>query len=61
MFDFITYGGHQVDGLATEEFATSLRSDGMLALARLQRRLRLIESPYGRRRRSSAAIGSMPR
>jgi len=46
VFDFITYGGHQVDGLATEEFATSLRRDGMLALARLQRRLRLIESPY---------------
>jgi isocitrate/methylisocitrate lyase len=46
VFDFITYGGHQIDGLATEEFATSLRRDGMLALARLQRRLRLIESPY---------------
>jgi isocitrate lyase len=46
VFDFITYGGHQVDGLAADEFATALRQDGMLALARLQRKLRLIESPY---------------
>jgi isocitrate lyase len=46
VFDFITYGGHQIDGLAAEEFATSLQADGMLALARLQRRLRLVESPY---------------
>jgi len=46
VFNFITYGGHQVDGLAGEEFATALKQDGMLALARLQRKLRLIESPY---------------
>ena len=46
VFNFITYGGHQIDGLAGEEFATALRQDGMLALARLQRKLRLIESPY---------------
>ncbi|MEO8695485.1 MAG: isocitrate lyase ICL2 [Acidimicrobiales bacterium] len=46
VFNFITYGGHQVDGLASEEFATALLEDGMLALARLQRRLRLLESPY---------------
>ena len=46
VFDFITYGGHQIDGLAAEEFATALKQDGMLALARLQRKLRLIESPY---------------
>ncbi len=46
VFDFITYGGHQVDGLASEEFATALQQDGMLALARLQRKLRLVESPY---------------
>ncbi|MFG0318495.1 MAG: isocitrate lyase ICL2 [Planctomycetota bacterium JB042] len=46
VFNFITYGGHQVDGLAGEEFATALKEDGMLALARLQRKLRLIESPY---------------
>ncbi|MFO0548497.1 MAG: isocitrate lyase ICL2 [Polyangiaceae bacterium] len=46
VFNFITYGGHQVDGLASEEFARALREDGMLALARLQRKLRLIESPY---------------
>ena len=46
VFNFITYGGHQVDGLAAEEFATALRDDGMLALARLQRKLRLVESPY---------------
>jgi isocitrate lyase len=46
VFNFITYGGHQIDGLAGEEFATALREDGMVALARLQRRLRLLESPY---------------
>ncbi|MGK2945379.1 MAG: isocitrate lyase/phosphoenolpyruvate mutase family protein, partial [Desulfuromonadales bacterium] len=46
VFNFITYGGHQVDGLAGEEFATALKEDGMLALARLQRKLRLIDSPF---------------
>jgi isocitrate lyase len=46
VFNFITYAGHQIDGLAAEEFATALRQDGMLALARLQRKLRLTESPY---------------
>jgi isocitrate lyase len=46
VFNFITYGGHQIDGLASEEFATALRQDGMLALARLQRKFRLLESDY---------------
>jgi len=46
VFNFITYGGHQIDGVAAEEFATALRQDGMLALARVQRKLRLVESPY---------------
>jgi isocitrate lyase len=46
VFDFITYGGHQIDGLAAEEFAGALKQDGMLALARLQRKFRLVESPY---------------
>ncbi len=46
VFNFITYGGHQIDGLAGEEFAGALRQDGMLALARLQRKFRLVESPY---------------
>ncbi|MGD9694391.1 MAG: isocitrate lyase ICL2 [Thermoleophilia bacterium] len=46
VFNFMTYGGHQIDGLAAEEFTTALREDGMLALARLQRKLRLLESPY---------------
>jgi isocitrate lyase len=46
VFNFITYGGHQIDGLAAEEFATALKQDGMLSLARLQRKLRLLESPY---------------
>jgi len=46
VFNFITYGGHQVDGLAGDEFATALKEDGMLALARLQRKFRLLESPY---------------
>ncbi len=46
VFNFITYGGHQIDGLAGEEFTTALKQDGMLALARLQRKFRLVESPY---------------
>jgi len=46
VFNFITYGGHQIDGLAAEEFTTALQNDGMLALAQLQRKLRLLESPY---------------
>ena len=46
VFNFITYGGHQIDGLAAEEFAVALQQDGMLALARLQRKFRLVESPY---------------
>ncbi|HEX9288865.1 MAG TPA: isocitrate lyase ICL2 [Anaeromyxobacteraceae bacterium] len=46
VFNFITYGGHQIDGLASEEFATALRQEGMLALARLQRKFRLLESGY---------------
>jgi isocitrate lyase len=46
VFNFITYGGHQIDGLAAEEFAMALRQDGMLSLARLQRKFRLVESPY---------------
>ncbi len=46
VFNFITYGGHQADGVAGEELANALKQDGMLALARLQRKLRLIESPY---------------
>src|SRR3954451_1118439 len=46
VFNFMTYGGHQIDGVAAEEFATNLKQDGMLALARLQRKMRLVESPY---------------
>lgn len=46
VFNFITYGGHQVDGMASEEFSAALKQDGMLSLARLQRKLRLVESPY---------------
>ncbi|MEX0676849.1 MAG: isocitrate lyase ICL2 [Pirellulales bacterium] len=46
VFNFITYGGHQIDGLAAEEFAAALRQEGMLALARLQRKFRLLESPF---------------
>jgi isocitrate lyase len=46
VFTFVTYGGHQIDGVAAEEFATALIQDGMLALVRLQRKIRLIESPY---------------
>src|SRR5207244_4951062 len=47
VFNFITYGGHQIDGLTAEEFTMALKQDGMLALARLQRKLRMVDSPYG--------------
>ncbi|OGQ86641.1 MAG: isocitrate lyase [Deltaproteobacteria bacterium RIFOXYA12_FULL_58_15] len=46
VFTFITYGGHQIDGIAAEEFSRALKEDGMLALAQLQRKIRLLESPY---------------
>ena len=46
VFNFITYGGHQVDGMAAEELATGLREEGMLSLVKVQRRLRLVDSPY---------------
>ncbi|MAE72290.1 MAG: isocitrate lyase [Gemmatimonadetes bacterium] len=46
VFNFITYGGHQIDGLAGEEFAASLQEEGMLALAQLQRKFRLLDSPF---------------
>ena len=46
VFNFITYGGHQVDGVAAADFAAALKEEGMLALARLQRKLRLVDSPY---------------
>ena len=46
VFNFITYGGHQIDGVAAEEFSENLQKEGMLALARLQRKIRLVESPY---------------
>lgn len=46
VFNFITYGGHQIDGVAGEDFVLALKQDGMLALAKLQRKIRLVESPY---------------
>jgi isocitrate lyase len=46
VFNFITYGGHQIDGIAAEEFASALLHDGMLALAQAQRKIRLLDSPY---------------
>src|SRR5207244_12503811 len=58
VFNFITYGGHQIDGLAAEEFATALKQDGMLALARLQRKFRLLESPYRTPDRKSTRLNS---
>jgi isocitrate lyase len=67
VFNFITYGGHQIDGLAAEEFATALKEDGMLALARLQRKFRwprrVARRPPRRwgRARPSSSISSRPR
>ncbi|MFQ5583461.1 MAG: isocitrate lyase/phosphoenolpyruvate mutase family protein, partial [Calditrichia bacterium] len=46
VFNFITYGGHQIDGLVAEEFTTDLQKNGMLALAKIQRKFRLLDSPY---------------
>ena len=46
VFNFITYGGHQIDGNAAEEFSLALLQEGMVALAQLQRKFRLVESPY---------------
>ena len=41
-----SYVGKQGEGGATEGFAASVRQEGMLALARLQRKRGLVESPY---------------
>ena len=61
VFNFITYGGHQIDGLAAEDFAGSaLRQEGMLSLAKLQRKLRLIESALAPPRRWLAVRAWMP-
>ena len=46
VFNFITYGGHQIDGRAAEDFSTQLLDEGMLALAKLQRHFRLLDSAY---------------
>ncbi len=46
VFNFVTYGGHQIDGVAAEDFATGILQNGMLALAQLQRKIRLLDSPY---------------
>lgn len=46
VFNFITYGGHQIDGLASDEFSNSILTEGMVALARVQRKFRLLNSPY---------------
>ena len=46
VFNFITYGGHQIDGLAADEFSNALNTEGMLALAKVQRKFRLLDSPY---------------
>lgn len=46
VFNFITYGGHQIDGVAAEDFAMAINQNGMLALAKLQRKIRLVDSPY---------------
>src|SRR5262249_1489659 len=45
VFNFITYGGHQIDGVAAQEVATALRPGGILPLARLQSQMRPVESP----------------
>ncbi len=46
VFNFITYGGHQIDGARRRGVRRIAAQDGMLALARLQRKIRLVESPY---------------
>jgi hypothetical protein len=45
VFNFITYGGHPIDGLAAEELATTIGQKGMLALS-----CRLVDGRNGRNR-----------
>ena len=45
-FNFATTADTRSTAWPPREFATALRQDGMLALARLQRKMRLVESPY---------------
>ena len=62
VFNFITYGGHQIDGLAAEEFARALRQDGMLSLAQLAAQDSACwNRPIARLRHWSVARGWMPR
>src|SRR5262249_35054526 len=49
VFNFITYGGHQIDGVPAEQFRTPLRQDGGVAPAALPRQIRLREPRYQRR------------
>jgi hypothetical protein len=55
VFNFITYGGHQIDGLAAEEFAAPPAQDGMLALARCSASSGCSSRRTARRRPWSAA------
>ena len=55
VFNFITYGGHQIDGLAAEEFATALRRTGCSRSPGCSGSSGCSSRPTERRRRSSAA------
>jgi isocitrate lyase len=55
VFNFITYGGHQIDGLAGEEFAMALRRTACSPSPACSGSSGSSSRPTARRRRSSAA------
>ena len=58
VFNFITYGGHQIDGLAAEEFATALQAGRDAGAGAAAAQVPAASNrPTGRRRPWSAARG----
>ena len=61
VFNFITYGGHQIDGLAAEEFATALERTACSPWPACSGSSDCSNPHTARHRRSSAGTGSMRR
>jgi isocitrate lyase len=60
VFNFITYGGHQIDGVAAEEFATALRRTACWPWPGCSGRSGSSSRPTARRRPSSAGRAATP-
>src|SRR5207237_4936748 len=56
VFNFITCGGQHIDGLAAAEFATGVKQNGVVALARRPRRVHLLQAAHPTPTFSSASV-----